>query len=104
MSNNNKRIKVHRYGDHLNEVSAGVIFGFGNPLLDISAHVEEGILKKYDLKGGNAILAEPKHLPLYDELVKHYKVEYIAGGATQNTIRVAQWMVQVINYLNKKFY
>ncbi len=25
----------------------------------------------------------------------NYKVEYIAGGATQNAIRVAQWMLQV---------
>jgi adenosine kinase len=40
----------------------------------------------------NAILAAPEHLPLYAELVEKYKVEYIAGGATQNTIRVAQWM------------
>jgi len=39
-------------------------------------------------------LAEPKHLPLYDELVKNYKVEYIAGGAAQNAIRGAQWMIQ----------
>merc|ERR1719163_47059 len=29
---------------------------------------------------------------MYDELVASHKVEYIAGGATQNSIRVAQWM------------
>jgi hypothetical protein len=29
------------------------------------------------------------------ELVKRGDVEYIAGGATQNSIRVAQWMLQV---------
>jgi hypothetical protein len=29
------------------------------------------------------------------ELEEKYKVEYIAGGATQNSIRVAQWMLQV---------
>ena len=29
------------------------------------------------------------------ELEQKYKVDYIAGGATQNTIRVAQWMLQV---------
>lgn len=40
----------------------------------------------------NAILASPEHLPLFDELVAGYPVEYIAGGATQNTVRVAQWM------------
>ena len=44
---------------------------------------------------GNQILAEESHLPLYTELEEKYKVEYIAGGATQNSIRVAQWMLQV---------
>jgi len=43
----------------------------------------------------NAILAEEKHLPLYKELIENHKVDYIAGGATQNSIRVAQWMIQV---------
>lgn len=47
---------------------------------------------RYGLKLNNAILAEAKHLPLYQELVEKYSVSYIAGGATQNTIRVAQWM------------
>lgn len=27
------------------------------------------------------------------------EVDYIAGGATQNSIRVAQWMLQVIHSL-----
>jgi len=44
---------------------------------------------------GNQILAEDSHLPLYKELEEKYKVEYIAGGATQNSIRVAQWMLRV---------
>lgn len=29
------------------------------------------------------------------ELEEKFKVDYIAGGATQNSIRVAQWMLQV---------
>jgi adenosine kinase len=49
---------------------------------------------KYELKLANAILAEEKHLPLYSELVTNYKVEYLAGGATQNSIRAAQWLLQ----------
>merc|ERR1712186_31597 len=44
--------------------------------------------------GGNAILAEDQHKPLYDELAAKKDVKYIAGGATQNSIRVAQWMLQ----------
>jgi len=75
----------------------GVLLGMGNPLLDISANVGDDMLTKYDLKAGNAILAEDKHKPLYEELVKNYPVEYIAGGATQNSIRVCQWMLQQPN-------
>lgn len=71
------------------------LLGMGNPLLDISADVPMDVLSKYDLKLDSAILAEEKHLPLYKELVTNYQVQYIAGGATQNAIRVAQWMVGV---------
>jgi len=73
----------------------GVLLGIGNPLLDISATVEQSLLDKYDLKRASACLADPvKHLPLYPELQANYKVEYTAGGAAQNSIRGAQWMLQ----------
>eukprot|EP00271_Cylindrocystis_brebissonii_P013303 TRINITY_DN33039_c0_g1_i1.p1 TRINITY_DN33039_c0_g1~~TRINITY_DN33039_c0_g1_i1.p1 ORF type:complete len:343 (-),score=74.05 TRINITY_DN33039_c0_g1_i1:302-1330(-) len=75
-------------------VSEGILLGMGNPLLDISAVVPEEFLTKYDVKLNNAILAEEKHVPMYAELKDSYPVEYIAGGATQNTIRVAQWLLQ----------
>jgi hypothetical protein len=73
----------------------GAILGMCNPLLDISAIVPNELLEKYGLSLNNAILAEEKHIPLYDELISSYPVQYIAGGATQNSIRVAQWMLQV---------
>ena len=72
----------------------GAILGIGNPLLDISADVSVDILDKYEVTLNNAILAEAKHMPLYEELIKNYPVQYIAGGATQNSIRVAQWMLK----------
>ncbi|KAF8007718.1 hypothetical protein BT93_K1652 [Corymbia citriodora subsp. variegata] len=75
--------------------SEGVLLGMGNPLLDISAVVDDDFLRKYDIKLNNAILAEDKHLPMYDEMSNNYSVDYIAGGATQNSIRVAQWMLQI---------
>nr|KYP53075.1 Adenosine kinase 2 [Cajanus cajan] len=53
----------------------GILLGMGNPLLDMSATVDEKFLKKYE------------------ELAKNYNVEYIPGGATQNSIRVAQWLL-----------
>lgn len=70
------------------------ILGMGNPLLDISSEVDKSVLEKYGLELNNAILAEEKHQPLYAELAKLPSVQYIAGGATQNSIRVAQWMLQ----------
>jgi len=70
----------------------GAILGMGNPLLDISAVVPVEMFEKYGVTLNNAILAEDKHLPLYAELVEKFPVEYIAGGATQNSIRVAQWV------------
>lgn len=72
----------------------GAILGLGNPLLDISAEVPMEILDKYDIKLDNAVLAEEQHMPIYDDLVNNFPVQYIAGGATQNSIRVAQWMLK----------
>jgi len=62
--------------------------------LDISCVVNEGFLEKYELRLSNAILAEEKHLPMYDELCVMKDVDYIGGGSTLNTIRVCQWMLQ----------
>lgn len=73
----------------------GVLVGLGNPLLDVSAHVGVEFIEKYELQLPNQILAEEKHLPMYKELAAMTAVEYIPGGATQNTIRVAQWMLSV---------
>eukprot|EP00928_Gymnodinium_smaydae_P072385 TRINITY_DN55759_c0_g1_i1.p1 TRINITY_DN55759_c0_g1~~TRINITY_DN55759_c0_g1_i1.p1 ORF type:complete len:499 (-),score=113.90 TRINITY_DN55759_c0_g1_i1:143-1522(-) len=69
----------------------------GNPLLDISNNVGKETFEKYGLKNGDAILAEEKHQPLFKELADKEGVQYIAGGATQNSIRVAQWMLQKKN-------
>jgi adenosine kinase len=75
------------------------ILGLGNPLLDISVEVKDlALVDRYGLKMGNAILAAPEHAPLYKELVETFGapggagVQYIAGGATQNSVRVAQWV------------
>jgi len=71
-----------------------VLLGMGNPLLDISDNVSEDLLKKYGLEANNAILAEEKHLPLYAEISAQPNVIHLPGGATQNSIRCAQWMLE----------
>ncbi|XP_069096948.1 adenosine kinase isoform X3 [Pleurodeles waltl] len=76
------------------QLSENLLFGMGNPLLDICAVVDKDFLDKYGLKANDQILAEEKHKELFDELVKKFKVEYHAGGSTQNSVKVAQWMIQ----------
>lgn len=71
----------------------GILMAFCNPLLDISATVDEAFLNKYSLQANNAILAEVTHLPLYEELTNSYTVNYTAGGSAQNTMRAAQWLL-----------
>lgn len=68
----------------------GAILGIGNPLLDICVVDGEALLSKYSLKANDAILADETHLPLYHELTKNPNSFYIAGGATQNSMRGAQ--------------
>jgi adenosine kinase len=65
------------------------VFCIGNPLLDMQVVNGENLLKKYDLKANDAILAGEKHLHLYEEIVKEHKVTYVAGGAVQNSARGA---------------
>uniref|UniRef100_A0A8C4UWG7 Adenosine kinase n=1 Tax=Falco tinnunculus TaxID=100819 RepID=A0A8C4UWG7_FALTI len=63
-------------GEAMPTLSENVLFGMGNPLLDICAVVDKDFLDKFE------------------ELVKKFKVEYHAGGSTQNSVKVAQWMIQ----------
>ncbi|BES92732.1 adenosine kinase [Nesidiocoris tenuis] len=71
----------------------GMLLAMGNPLLDISAVVGSELLEKYGMKPNDAILAEKKHMPLYSELTANYQVDYTAGGSSQNSVRVAQWIL-----------
>ncbi|XP_023178443.2 adenosine kinase [Drosophila hydei] len=71
-----------------------VLVGFGNPLLDITTTVEDAALvEKYDLSANAAIIAEESHLPLFEELTTQEFVQYSAGGACQNSMRIFQWIV-----------
>jgi len=76
-------------------VQPGVLLGMGNPLLDISATVKKEFIEKYNLKANDAILYEKEDI--YDDLKENYgsTIEHIAGGATQNSVRVAQWILGV---------
>lgn len=51
---------------------------------------DEATLAKYGLKANDAILAEEKHMGLYEDLLQNHDAKLIAGGAAQNTARGAQ--------------
>lgn len=65
----------------------------GNPLLDLQVDVDAAYLQKYGLKDNDAILAEPSHLPIFDEVLKLDGLKLVAGGAAQNTARGAQYIL-----------
>lgn len=71
-----------------------LLLGLGNPLLDISAIVDPEFLAKYEMKDNDAILASDKHKNLYSDLIEKYNAEFIAGGSVQNSLRVAQWLLE----------
>ena len=73
------------------ELSEGYILGLGIPLLDIVAEVNESFLHKYNLKPNDVIRASDCHRHLCQDLEQNYSIKCIAGGAVQNSIRVAQW-------------
>lgn len=78
-----------------NPVREGILLGMGNPLLDLANTVEPDYIAKYGLKLNDAILAGPEHAQIFEDLVNRPDTQYIPGGATQNTIRVAQWLLRL---------
>jgi adenosine kinase len=71
----------------------GSLVAFCNPLLDITATVDDAFLEEYGLEANNAILAEEKHEALFEAMESRFAVSYSAGGAGQNTARAAQWLL-----------
>ncbi|KAJ5462855.1 Adenosine kinase [Penicillium sp. IBT 31633x] len=63
-----------------------------NPLLDIQARGDVALLEKYGLKPNDAILAEDKHMGIYEDLLSR-DAKLIPGGAAQNTARGAQYLL-----------
>ncbi|KAF2165188.1 hypothetical protein M409DRAFT_24572 [Zasmidium cellare ATCC 36951] len=64
-----------------------------NPLLDIQGQGDDAVLQQYGLKANDAILAEEKHMTLYEELIQNRNAKLLAGGAAQNTARGAQYLL-----------
>ncbi|CAI5448121.1 unnamed protein product [Caenorhabditis angaria] len=73
------------------------LIGMCNPLLDIQTTVQKAFLEKWGLKENDAILCDDKLVGMFEELIKEHQVEYIPGGAAQNSLRVAQWILNAPN-------
>eukprot|EP00792_Barthelona_sp_PAP020_P014228 TRINITY_DN991_c0_g1_i1.p1 TRINITY_DN991_c0_g1~~TRINITY_DN991_c0_g1_i1.p1 ORF type:complete len:350 (+),score=108.07 TRINITY_DN991_c0_g1_i1:36-1052(+) len=75
--------------------NSSMIVAIGNPLLDISVNLENlELLEKYSLTKSKAILAEVKHLPLFNEILSYDPI-FVGGGSAQNTMRCAQWLLKI---------
>ncbi|KZP17381.1 Ribokinase-like protein [Athelia psychrophila] len=69
------------------------LFCIGQPLLDIQVTDGEKLLEKYSLRANDGILADDKHLAIYDEITTDYAPVFVAGGAAQNTARGAAYVL-----------
>ena len=75
-------------------IPEGLLLGLGNPLLDMSIFGDLDLLSRYNLQANNAVLATPEQHKLFDEIAENMSPSYIAGGATQNSVRIAQWLLE----------
>ncbi|KAF8131528.1 Ribokinase-like protein [Boletus edulis] len=69
------------------------LFCMGDPLLDVQVRDGEALLTKYHLSANNAIRAEDKHQPIYEEIATRYRATYVAGGGAQNAARGAAYVL-----------
>jgi len=70
-----------------------LIVGISHCLLDISAHVDDDFIKRHEIIIGTAVLATERQVPMYEEIQKLPNVVYTPGGASLNSIRIAQWIL-----------
>jgi adenosine kinase len=70
------------------------LLGLCNPLMDVIANVTTEYLEKYGLQTNKAILAGLEHMSIFGELQGQFKPILQPGGAVQNSMRVAQWILQ----------
>merc|ERR1719436_1376579 len=71
----------------------GFILGIDHPMVDITCHVDDDFITKYDVPIGGACLATEQQMPLYGEMSEMPNVEYSPGGTSLNTVRVAHWVL-----------
>ena len=64
---------------------------------------DEAMLQKYGIKADDAILAEEKHMGIFEDLLQNHNAKLIAGGAAQNTARGAQVCSSLVAYRKLRY-
>ena len=81
------------------------IIGIGDPIVDIISEVDDDLIRKYNLKGGDTIfLDESENAQIFDEIERLPEVRYIPGGSVQNTLRVLSWCLNMNSNNRNKFH
>ena len=81
------------------------IIGIGDPIVDITSEVDDDLIRKYNLKGGDTIfLDESENAQIFDEIERLPEVRYIPGGSVQNTLRVLSWCLNMNSNNRNKFH
>lgn len=71
------------------------IIGIGDPIVDISAEIEEKCIQQFGLEWGRTVMADEKNIGIFDVLERKAEVSYIPGGSVQNTMRVISWCMNL---------
>ena len=70
------------------------IIGLGQPMMDLVKDVSEEVLHANNLEKNNAIRADASHSELFSKVGGDQSTEYIPGGSTTNTMKVASKLLQ----------
>ena len=80
------------------------IIAIGNPIVDILAETDKETLQRYKLIFGGTFFADEYNMGFFDELESKTQVTYIPGGSIQNTLRVANWCLNMEEENKGKFF
>lgn len=80
------------------------IIAIGNPIVDILAETDKETLQRYKLIFGGTFFADESNMGFFDELESKTQVTYIPGGSIQNTLRVANWCLNMEEENKGKFF
>ncbi len=71
------------------------LLAIGNPIVDISSHINEEDIEKFGLKWGETVFANESNVGFFKVLEQNKDVKYIPGGSIQNTLRVTSWCLNM---------